>query len=76
METIIVKPRNKKEFELVASLMQRMKIPTLVTEKKNTAKRKAKEKFLDSLEGRLNEVKLHMEGKIKLKDARDLLNEI
>ncbi len=77
METITVKPRNKEEFALVATLMQRMNIPTTsANKKKSAAKKKAKENFLNSLEGRLDEVKLHMDGKIKLKDARDLLNEI
>ena len=76
METITVKPRNKKEFELVSTLMQRMNIPVAMHEKKILAKKKRKEEFLNSLEGRLNEVKLHMEGKIKLRNARDLLNEL
>ena len=76
METITIKPRNKKEFELVSTLMQRMNIPVAMHEKKIPAKKKAKEEFLNSLESRLNEVKLHMEGKIKLKNARDLLNEL
>lgn len=76
METVTIKPRNKKELELVTAYLKRYKIPMTIADKKAAAKKKAKEKFLNSLEGRLNEVKLHMEGKIKLKDARDLLNEL
>ena len=76
METVTVKPRNKKELELVTAYLKRYRIPMTIADKKAASKKKAKEKFLNSLEGRLNEVKLHMEGKIKLKDARDLLNEL
>ncbi len=76
METIIVQPRNKKEFQLVATLMKRMDIPVAISAKKTIAKKKSKAEFLDSLEGRLNQVKLHQEGKIQLKDARDLLKEL
>lgn len=76
METVTIKPRNKKELELVTAYLKRYKIPMTIAVKKAAAKKKAKEKFLNSLEGRLNEVKLHMEGKMKLKDASDLLNEL
>lgn len=76
METITIKPRNKKELELVTSIMQHLSIPTSLSEKKAAAKKKAKEAFLHSLEDRLKEVQQHIEGKIKLKDARDLLNEL
>ena len=76
METIIVKPRNKVEMELVSSLLKRMNIRSAIQKKEKSKKQKAKVEFLDSLEGRLNEVKQHLEGKIKLKDARTLLNEL
>ena len=76
METIIVKPRNKVELELVSSLLKRMNIRSAIQKKEISKKKKAKAEFLDSLEGRLSEVKQHMEGKIKLKDARILLNEL
>lgn len=76
METITVKPRSKKEFEQVTAYLRRYNIPLSVKDKKAAAKKKAKEKFLNSLEGRLNEVKLHMEGKIKLKSWDELKNEL
>lgn len=76
METILVKPRNKEELELVSSILKHMKIRSFVQKKEMAKKKKAKAEFLDSLEGRLNEVKQHLEGKIKLKDARTLLNEL
>ena len=78
METLVVKPRNKEELAFVADLMKRMNIHTSVQKKELSAnaKKKAKEDFLNSLPNRLNQVQLHMEGKIKLKDARDLINEL
>ena len=78
METLVVKPRNKEELAFVADLMKRMNICTSVQKKELSAnaKKKAKEDFLNSLPNRLNQVQLHMEGKIKLKDARDLINEL
>lgn len=76
METIVVKPKNKEELEFVSTLMKRMNIRSTIQKKDATAKKKAKEDFLNSLPDRLNHVKLHMEGKIKLKDARDLMNEL
>ncbi len=78
METLVVKPRNKEELAFVADLMKRMNIRTAVQKKEvpANAKKKAKEDFLNSLPDRLNQVQLHMQGKIKLKDARDLLNEL
>ncbi|MEO6406169.1 MAG: hypothetical protein ABIY51_13205 [Ferruginibacter sp.] len=77
METILVKPRNKEEYNLVAELMQRMKIPVATAPKKKlTAKQKAKAIFLDSFEGRLNEVKLHGEGKIKLNSWDEVYKEL
>lgn len=76
METLTVKPRSKKQLEQVTAYLKRYKIPVSVADKKKAAAKKATEKFLNSFEERLNDVKLHMEGKIKLKDARGLLNEL
>ncbi len=75
MENLIITPRNKVELEFVSTLMERMNIKTTV-ERDKASKKKKKSDFLDSLPERLNEVKLHMEGKIKLKNAKDLLNEL
>lgn len=76
MEAILVKPKNKEEFELVFSYLKEMKISSSIQKKETLIKAKTKKDFLDSLPKRLNEVKLHIEGKIKLKEARSLLNEI
>ena len=76
METITIKPRNKKELELVTSIMKHLSIPTLLSEKRVTAKKKAKEAFLNSLEDRLKEVQQHIEGKVKLKSWDELYKEL
>ena len=76
MATLTVKPRNKKELEQVTAYLKRYNIPVSIKDRKAAAKKKAKEKFLNSLEGRLNEVKLHMEGKIKLKSWDEFKNEL
>ncbi len=75
MDTLTVKPRSKKQLEQVTAYLKRYNIPVSVADKKKAARKKAKEKFLDSLEERLNEVKLHMEGKIKLKSWDELKHE-
>ena len=76
METITIKPRNKKELELVTSIMQHLSIPTSLSEKDSLAKKKAKEAFLHSLEDRLNQVQQHIDGKIHLKSWDELYKEL
>lgn len=66
MEAIVVKVRNKDEFDLVNKLFKQMKIRSTVVKKKPVEKKKEKEAFRNSLPNRLNEVKLHMQGKVKL----------
>jgi hypothetical protein len=74
METLLIKPKDKEEFDLVQSILKRMRIKTEIVEKKN--KKQRKEEFLESLEGRLQEVERAERGEIKLKNAYDLLNEL
>ena len=76
METILVKPRNKEELELVSSILKHMKIRSFVQKKEMAKKKKAKAEFLDSLEGRLKEVQQHVDGKIKLKSWDELFNSL
>lgn len=76
METITIKPRNKKELELVTSIMQHLSIPTSSSEKNSSAKKKAKEVFLHSLEDRLNQVQQHIDGKVHLKSWDELYKEL
>jgi hypothetical protein len=76
MDTIIVLPRNQEELTRVSTMLRQMDIRSKLVNTEKERKKKAKKEFLDSLPGRLKEVELHMEGKIELQDARDLLNEI
>jgi hypothetical protein len=76
MESIVVNPRNKDEFELVSKLLKQMKIKSTVVKKSSSAKKNEKEEFLNSLPKRINQVKLHMQGKVKLKSWDDLKKEL
>ncbi len=76
MEAIVVNPRNKDEFELVSKLLKQMKIKSTVVKKSSSAKKNGKEEFLNSLPKRINQVKLHMQGKVKLKSWDDLKKEL
>ncbi len=76
MEAIVVNPRNKDEFELVSKLLKQMKIKSTVVKKSSLAKKNEKEEFLNSLPKRINQVKLHMQGKVKLKSWDDLKKEL
>jgi DNA replication initiation complex subunit (GINS family) len=76
MDTIIIKPKNKEELELISTLMERMNISASVQKDEVKKLTKAEKEFLDSLPKRLQEVQDHLDGKIKLKDARALLDEI
>ena len=76
MDTLLVKPRNQEELDLVQTLLKRMDIRAQVLSAEKARKKKAKKALLDSLPERLRQVELHMQGKIELPDARDLLHEI
>jgi hypothetical protein len=76
METLIVKPCNKKELALAVDILKQHNIPVRLVKKQAVDKKKATKAFLDSLPARMQEVKLLMEGKIELRNAEDLLNEI
>ncbi len=76
MDTILVKPKNKEELELVTSLLQKMNIKSSVQRLERLKQIKTIKEFLDSLPKRFEQVKLHMQGKVELKDARSLLNEL
>ena len=76
MEAIVVKAQNKDAFDLVNKLLKQMKICSTVVKKKTVEKKKEKEAFRNSLPNRLNEVKLHMQGKVKLKTWDELKKEL
>jgi len=74
MQQIIVRPRNQEELQLVTQLMKRMKIKADIEEE--TPKAKRKREILESIERSAREVNAALRGEIKLKSARELLNEL
>ena len=78
METIIIQPKNKKELAFVSEFLQRTKIKATVkkNEKKSSAGERTKEEILDGIERGYKQAQLHAAGKIKLKTAKELLDEL
>jgi hypothetical protein len=77
METIIIQPKNKKEFAFVSEFLERTKIKATVKKDKVVkAKVKSKEAILDSIERGYKEAQLHAAGKIKLTTAQELYDEL
>ena len=76
METIIVKPKNKEELELVSTLMKRMKIPASIQKSKEKKLTKAEKDLLDSLPERLQEVQDNLDGKIQLKSWDEVYKQL
>ena len=70
METIIVKPRSRLEYKTILSFLKKMKVRTQVY------KEPTKEEILLSVEKGAKAVSAHIKGKIKLRSAKDLLNEL
>jgi hypothetical protein len=78
METIIIQPKNKKELAFVSEFLERTNIKGTVkrVRKKNTVSQKSKKEILDSIEKGYREAQLHAAGKIKMKTAKELLDEL
>jgi hypothetical protein len=75
MQQVIVKPRNTEELQLVTQLMKRMKIKADVIEP-TLSRTERKQQILDSIERGAREVSAALRGEVKLKSARELLNEL
>lgn len=74
MEIVVKVPDNKVEFFM--ELVQNLKFKA---EPKTQAKRQLtpeQQEWVDDLKESLKQVELHQQGKIKLKSARELLDEI
>lgn len=71
---LIVKPRNEEELQFVQSVLNRMKIKNEVRE--NDVKKRKKQEFLDSFEGRMEQLNKAIKGEVQLKNAFDLLDEL
>ncbi len=78
METIIIQPKNKKELAFVSEFLERTKIKATVKKnrKKSGGTQKTKEEILDSIERGYKQAQLHAAGKLKLKTAKELLDEL
>ncbi len=70
METIIVKPKNAEEAKEVLGILKKMKIKTEVYNESTKAE------VLNAIEQGAKDVARHLKGEIKLKNARQLLNEL
>ena len=66
MDTLLVKPKNRKDLDFVNGLLKRMNVREDIVSTEKQRKPKAKKAFLDSLPGRPKEAELHMQGKIEL----------
>lgn len=78
METIIIQPKNKKELAFVSEFLERTKIKATGKKsgKKTASGGRIKEEILDSIERGYKQAQLHAAGKIKLKTAKELLDEL
>ena len=70
METIIVKPKTVSESKAVLDFLKKTRIKTEVY------KEPSKKDILDSIEQGAREVQSYLKGKLKLREAKHLLDEI
>ncbi len=79
MESIIIQPKNKEELIFVTEFLKRANIKSSVSLVTGTISQKEKDRKEEILEGITRGYKqaiLHSEGKIKLKSAKQLLDEL
>ena len=78
METIIIQPKNKKELAFVSEFLERTKIKATVKKirKRPVTAEKTKAEILNSIERGYKQAQLHAAGKLKLKTAKELLDEL
>ena len=70
---IVIYPNNKEEYNLYKQLAKRLNNRLISKREALTEKER---KFLDELSESIGEMRLYEEGKIDLKSARELLNEL
>ncbi len=70
METIIAEPRSKSESKAILDFLRKMNV------KANVYKEPLKKDVLKSIEQGAKETRLYIEGKMHLKEAKELLNEL
>jgi hypothetical protein len=70
MDTLVIKPHDDQELNLLMQLLRKMKVRVEVF------KEPSSEDILKSIEGGAKETSAFLKGKTKLKDANNLLNEL
>ncbi len=73
MGAITINPTNRADYMLFINLAQRLNVSYV--EEKEVDKPTTKKEFLKGVERSVQEIKQHLNGEIKLKNAFDLLNE-
>ena len=70
METIIVKPRSATESKAIRDFLKKKKIKAVVY------KETTKKQILKNIENGAKATQLYLKGKLKLKEAKNLFDEI
>lgn len=70
METIVIKPRSTEKIKRVLDFLKKERI------KAEVYKEPSRQEILDGIETAAKEARLYLDGKIKLKDAKQLLDEL
>jgi len=79
MTTLTVNIDNKKSERAVKAVLDALGLSYNIESDNGHTKRslnQSEQRVYDNMKQSLREIKLHREGKIKLRDARDLLNEL
>ncbi|WPV02921.1 hypothetical protein SNE26_14135 [Mucilaginibacter sp. cycad4] len=66
----------EKDAEMILKVISKLGGKVKVINAENSKESSTKKKFKADLENAFHEIKLHQEGKIKLKTARELLDEL
>ena len=74
MQQIILQPQTLDEVRLIRQLAKALKIKAVTV--KETIAQKREREFLEGIDRSAAEIKAHLKGEIKLKSARELLNEL
>ena len=69
METIIIKSKDSKKTKVLLDFLKKNQIKAEVYQEPD------KEEILKGIEKSMREVQLHLKGKIKLKEAKNLFDE-
>jgi len=79
MTTLTVNINNKKSEKAVKAVLDALGLDYNIELNADTTKRplnKAEQRIYENLKHTSEEIRLHQEGKIQLKDARELLDEL